>query len=358
MRPVLLAFILSVLFPARFLYAEDGAVKASTVPAAGVGAVDYSGMALIPRGEFLMGSDEKTSPNEQPRHRVFLNSYFIDKHEVTAARYRRFTEATGRQMPRQSFPDSENYPAVYMNWHDAMAYCEYYGKSLPTEAQWEKAARGGADGKFCSGDEGAGLGGYAWFWDNSGKKIHPVGLKKSNAYGLYDMHGNVLEWTADWYAADYYSAGPAENPQGPAQGDAKVIRGGSAFVSADLCRSAARMHSSPETRYSVKGFRCAAPVPQARAEEIILSQLAYRNGIVEGQLFNNSQRTAQIIIVEISFLDPTGKILLSQEFKAVPGGDGRALLPRQAKHFNYNAELKTRSQKVQVTGKIRSVDFE
>ncbi len=255
------------------LYAGDGVSKAagtqpagqavkSTAPAAGVGDDVYKDMALIPQGEFLMGSDEKDFPNEQPRHKVFLGAYFIDKYEVTAARYGLFAKATGKPMPRHPFPGKGDYPAVHMSWHDAMAYCVYYGKRLPTEAQWEKAAGGGSAGKFCFGDDQAGLGAYAWHWGNSDKKIHPVGLKKPNAYGLYDMHGNVLEWTADWYADDYYAVSPAGDPQGPAQGKAKVIRGGSVFVSADLCRSAARMKSSPDTRYSVKGFRCAAPVPQ------------------------------------------------------------------------------------------------
>lgn len=257
MRALLFGFVLFSAFGAA----------AATAPAAGVAADQYKDMALIPQGAFLMGSAEKNSPNEQPRRKVFLDAYYMDKYEVTAARYRLFTAETGRQMPRQSFPDKDNYPAVFMSWHDAMAYCERYGKRLPTEAQWEKAARGGSDGKFCFGDEEAGLGAYAWHWGNSGKKIHPVGLKKPNNYGLYDMHGNVLEWTADWYAADYYTGSPENEPRGPASGEARVIRGGSAFVSANLCRSAARMRSSPDTRYSVKGFRCAAPLPQKKAGE-------------------------------------------------------------------------------------------
>ena len=164
-------------------------------------------------------------------------------------------------MPRQSSADKDNYPAVYMNWYDAVEYCRHYGKRLPTEAEWEKAAGGGSSGKFCFGDDKALLREYAWYWDNSGKKIHPVGRRKPNNYGLYDMHGNVLEWTADWYSADYYAQSPERDPQGPAEGEAKVIRGGSSFVSAELCSSTTRMRSSPDTRYSVKGFRCAASPP-------------------------------------------------------------------------------------------------
>lgn len=242
----------------RPLAAESPAVSTAAPAAA---ADFYKDMVLIPPGEFLMGSEEKDFPNERPRRKVYLDAYYIDKYEVTAASYRLFTQATGRPAPRQTFPDKDRYPAVYMTWKDAMAYCEFHGKRLPTEAQWEKAARGGSEGRYSFGDDKGQLGAYAWHWGNSGKTVHPVGGRKPNGYGLYDMEGNVLEWTADWYDPDYYSGGPAVNPQGPAEGREKVIRGGSAFVSADLCRPAARMRSGPDTRYSVKGFRCAAALP-------------------------------------------------------------------------------------------------
>ncbi|GEM_PF-2832011 len=187
----------------------------------------------------------------------------MDKYEVTAAAYRVYASSTGVKMPRQAHPDAENYPVVHVDWREAAAYCAHFGKELPTEAQWEKAARGGSAGLFSFGDDASELGDYAWFWGNSGKTIHPVGPKKPNAYGLYDMHGNVLEWTADWYDAGYYASAPAADPPGPASGKEKSVRGGSAFVSADLCRSSARMKSEPSNRYSVRGFRCAVPFRSA-----------------------------------------------------------------------------------------------
>ncbi|MEK7746105.1 MAG: SUMF1/EgtB/PvdO family nonheme iron enzyme, partial [Elusimicrobiota bacterium] len=94
---------------------------------------------------------------------------------------------------------------------------------------------------------------------NSGKRIQPVGKKKPNAFGLYDMHGNALEWTADYYNANFYSVSPERNPQGPAEGADRVVRGGSVYVSADLCRAAQRMKGPPTNQYSARGFRCAAP---------------------------------------------------------------------------------------------------
>lgn len=224
----------------------------------------YEGMALVPAGEFVMGSASSRIANESPPHKVYLDAFYMDKYEVTSARYKAFMKATGRKTPRQFYPDKEGYPAVYMDWFDAQAYCEYYGKTLPTEAQWEKAARGGSAWRYCFGDDKEELGDYAWFWGNSGRKLRPVGKKKPNAYGIYDMHGNVLEWTADWYSSRYYYESPAKNPPGPGKGKSRVVRGGSVYVSAELCRSAARMKSSPYTRYSAKGFRCAAPAPAPR----------------------------------------------------------------------------------------------
>jgi len=267
MRTFIFAFIFSAVCPAAFLSAGDAppaGVLKSTAP--GGAAAGLTDMALIPGGEFVMGSaEEEGSVNEHPSHKVFLSPYYMDKYEVTAARYKSFAAAAGKEVRRQPFPDKENCPVVYVHWYEASAFCEYYGKRLPTEAEWEMAARGGSDGKYCFGSDAGGLGEYAWYWSNSGKKIHPVGQKKPNDYGLYDMHGNVLEWTADWSGAGYYAVSPGKNPAGPEKGEDKVVRGGSAYATADMCRSAHRMKSSPYTPYSGKGFRCAAPAVPAAA---------------------------------------------------------------------------------------------
>jgi len=250
----------------------SAAEKPAAAPRAQAGALkaDPKTMAWIPAGEFTMGSPEgEGSPNERPSHKVVLAAYLLDRYEVSAGQYKAFADAARRKLIKPVPPGKENLPAVHVNWHDARAYCASLGKRLPTEAEWEYAARGGESGKYCFGNEEARLGEYAWFWSNSGKQLHPVGLKKPNAYGLYDMHGNALEWTADWYSADYYELSPLINPEGPAEGEEKVVRGGSAFVSAGLCRSAARMRSTPDTAYSGRGFRCAAsiPAPPAAAEK-------------------------------------------------------------------------------------------
>jgi len=276
---IAVAFIFWGIYPAAVLNAGDkplADVSRSTAadaewtalkstPAVSALNSGYKDMVQIPAGEFMMGSrDKEGSADEHPRHKVSLDAYFIDKYKVTAAQYRVFADATGRKMHKQPFPDKDNCAAVYINWHDAEAYCEYYGKRLPAEAEWENAARAGSDGKYCFGDDEGRLVEYAWYWGNSGRRIHPVGRKKPNRYGIYDMHGNTLEWVYDWYDGGYYAQSPAKNPKGPAEGGEKAVRGGSSFVSAGLCRSAKRMRSSPDIGYSGRGFRCAASVNMTR----------------------------------------------------------------------------------------------
>ncbi|MFH2069617.1 MAG: formylglycine-generating enzyme family protein [Elusimicrobiota bacterium] len=235
----------------------------------------YEGMVLIPAGEFTMGSESGES-DEKPPHKVYLDAYYIDKYEVTFEQYDKFCEATGRKKPSHSGWGRGNRPVIDVNWNDAMAYAKWAEKRLPTEAEWEKAARAGSNTKYCFGDGESELGNYAWYDKNSGGKTHPVGSKKPNQYGIYDMHGNVWEWCADWYDKNYYSvvAGtvPAKNPKGPDSGEYRVLRGGSWYIDANFCRSAIRVRGWPHSRGDYegyfrdywddcwRGFRCAATV--------------------------------------------------------------------------------------------------
>ncbi|MBI5245034.1 MAG: SUMF1/EgtB/PvdO family nonheme iron enzyme [Elusimicrobia bacterium] len=249
------ALLVSMLFLSLAYAADAPGVSSETAPSPG----GFADMALVPAGEFWMGSPEGEGySSERPRHKVYLDEYRIDTTEVTTAQYREFAKATGRQLRQQPCPDSANCPVLYVNWDEAQAYCRSLGKRLPTEAEWEKAARGGSEGRYFFGDKESLLGEYAWFWDNSGRKVHHVGLKKPNPYGLYDVYGNAQEWTADRYDATYYGRSPRKNPKGPFEGGDRVVRGGSAFVSAELCRSAQRMKGPQLNRYSGRGFRCAA----------------------------------------------------------------------------------------------------
>jgi formylglycine-generating enzyme required for sulfatase activity len=219
--------------------------------------VSLSGMVLIPAGDFNMGSN--TYGDEQPVHVVRLDAYYIDKYEVTFDQYDAFCDATGRVKPDDSGWSRGTRPVVNIDWNDAKAYCEWAGKRLPTEAEWERACRAGTDTAYSFGDDAGLVGSYAWYGSNSGSMTHPVGEKLPNAFGLYDMHGNVWEWCADWYGSGYYAVSPANNPQGPASGTYRVLRGGSWFDNGVLPRSANRSDvlGVPGTRASNIGCRCA-----------------------------------------------------------------------------------------------------
>ncbi len=223
---------------------------------------DGAEMVLVPAGEFWMGSDD--FPQEKPRHRVYLDAYSIDKYEVTNSLYKRFMEATGRKAPdywNDSTWNGPTQPVVGVSWHDAEAYCRWAGKRLPTEAEWEKAARGTDGRRYPWGDQ----------WDssraNSGEskigKTVPVGSYPGGVspYGAHDLAGNVWEWVADWYDADYYKQSPVRNPTGPASGRDKVLRGGSWFKIPVMLRSAYRDHLWPDYWSKEFGFRCARGSP-------------------------------------------------------------------------------------------------
>ncbi|PIU19295.1 MAG: hypothetical protein COT18_08255 [Elusimicrobia bacterium CG08_land_8_20_14_0_20_59_10] len=216
------------------------------------------GMVIIREGAFHMGSSAgEGDADEQPRHKVHLDEFFIDRYEITVARYRKFAQATRAAMPEQAGPGAESRPVVQVSWNDADKYCKWAGRRLPTEAEWEKAARGGTDTKWSFGGGESRLAEYAWYADNSGNTTHPVGQKKPNPYGLYDMHGNVREWCADWYDKNYYSKSPGRNPKGPGTGTARVVRGGSWLVKGGNTRSGFRLRLNPDNKNKNIGFRCA-----------------------------------------------------------------------------------------------------
>lgn len=231
-------------------------------------------MVLIPAGEFQMGSNEGER-DEKPVHTVYLDAFYIDRHEVTVGDYKRFIEATNhRPLPASIFRTSptDQHPVVEVSWHDAMAYAKWAGKRLPTEAEWEKAARGGLIGQD-----------YPWGntidtnkanYDKKTKsgthaeRTTPVGTYPANAYGLYDMSGNAAEWCLDAYNRKFYANERQRNPVAGAEnvkqvvanaGDNKerrVVRGGSWSFNAKSVRVANRLAEKPSLLSSDVGFRC------------------------------------------------------------------------------------------------------
>jgi sulfatase modifying factor 1 len=265
--------------------------------------LEPGGMILIPGGKFKMGTDDGM-PYEAPIHEVDVKPFLMDDHEVTVAEFAKFVEATNYKTEAEKFGSSGVFnvhsgqwemtkgadwrhsegpestakpdePVVQVSWNDAMAYAKWIGKRLPTEAEWEFAARGGLEGKkYAWGDELKPNGKPVANWwqgsfpeNNTGEDGFlmraPVKSFPPNGYGLYDVAGNAWEWAADWYAEDYYATSPANNPTGPARGDERVIRGGSWMCAENFCtnyRVAARSHSTPETGLNNLGFRCAKDV--------------------------------------------------------------------------------------------------
>jgi formylglycine-generating enzyme required for sulfatase activity len=210
-------------------------------------------LVLIPAGSFDMGSpdsEKRRDSDEGPVHKVRIpKPFYIGKCEVTQEQY---LAAMGSKPSKFS---GQNLPVETVSWDEAAACCKKMGGRLPTEAEWEYACRAGSKTRFCYGDDlnDTQLGEYAWYSGNSGSTTHPVGRKKPNAFGLYDMHGNVYEWCSDWYAS--YANAQGTNPLGAPSGQSRVCRGGGWTVNAGFCRSANRHVFSPEFRSSGLGFR-------------------------------------------------------------------------------------------------------
>ncbi len=231
------------------------ALAASPSPAPSPAAApERPGMAYIPAGEFLMGSatgdpevydHEVTS--EQPQHPVTLKAFYIDKTEVTQKQFAEYSSMHQRDT-RSACNDC---PVTKVTWFDAKKYCEWKKKRLPTEAEWEKAAKGGTE------ERPKPLADYAWYNANSIQSTKPVGQKKPNGYGLHDMVGNVREWTNDWYDVDWYKKSPKEDPKGPESGTRKVERGGAFFLAKMGVTTTIRYNHPPTFTLYFLGFRCA-----------------------------------------------------------------------------------------------------
>jgi len=232
--------------------------------------IDPVPMVMIPAGEFLMGSPEgQGRADEWPQRSVYLDAFAIDQVEVTNERYMAFVTATGHRSPPNpygtgpllSIKGIEQLPVVQTTWYDAKAYCSWAKKRLPTEAEWEKAARG-TDGRlFPWGNEPATLNraNFDREWEEE-KTLYPVGSLPGgdSPYGVKDMAGNAREWVADWYEADYYKQAPVRNPQGPdKKGVVRSIRGGSWHSPVADITTTARGRGGFALQTHGTGFRCA-----------------------------------------------------------------------------------------------------
>lgn len=245
-------------------------------PTLGIGSRQISSqdgrtMLYVPAGEFLMGSadsDTTAGDNEKPQRKVYLDAFWIDETEVTNRSYALCVSAGVCQSPnptdsytRKNYytdPQYSNYPVIYVSWHDANNYCQWAGRRLPTEAEWEKAARG-IDGRLYpwgnTPPDPALLNSSINVGDTTEVGKYPRGV---SVYGVLDMAGNVWEWVADWYDEDYYRNSSSQNPKGPISGRDHIVRGGSWLDVWTLVRSAASVRITVDNRYNnYFGIRCA-----------------------------------------------------------------------------------------------------
>ena len=217
---------------------------------------------LIAAGNFIMGDDE-----ESPRRQIYLSGFYMDRYEVTIGRYANFLRATGSLKKPDGWPENElekfaEFAVVGVDWYDADNYCRWAGKRLPTEAEWEKAARG-ADGRKYPWGSAEPTAAHARFAISTRNAVYPDGVSAvgkhpagAGPFGAYDLAGNASEWVADWYAAGF-SRAQAQNPKGPDSGTAKVIRGGGWMDAAERITTTKRMYVTPDQRMEDIGFRCA-----------------------------------------------------------------------------------------------------
>jgi formylglycine-generating enzyme required for sulfatase activity len=223
-------------------------------------------LVLIPAGAFIMGSpkperDNRSVFDDEVQHEVTISKpFYLGSTNVTVAQYAQFVKDTGQQHKEPNISQAGDHPVVNVSWDDAQAFCQWMSKRsgkavrLPTEAQWEFACRAGTQTRFSFGDKAADLGDYSWYSANNGGTTHPVGQKRPNAWGLFDMHGNAWQWCSEYLGP--YVISDKTDPAGPKAGKQRVLRGGSWISDGPAnCRSAHRGGDTPATRNPYYGFR-------------------------------------------------------------------------------------------------------
>lgn len=235
-----------------------------------VGGASFT-MVYVEGGSYTMGCTSEQGgeceSDEKPAHSVTLSDYYIGETEVTQALWKAVMGTTARQQrdkANTSWPmrgEGDNYPMYYISWEECQEFVTRLNRMtgrtfrLPTEAEWEYAARGGKKSRGYKYSGSNSIGSVAWYDDNSGSSTHPVGQKQANELGIYDMTGNVWEWCSDWYGSDYYGSSLQNNPKGPSSGSNRVLRGGSWFSDARNCRVSNRDINAPSYRINFYGFR-------------------------------------------------------------------------------------------------------
>jgi formylglycine-generating enzyme required for sulfatase activity len=279
---------LSIIFITNYVYSQDSIMNQENAN------FTVSGIQMIALhgGTFTMGSSESDARSNETPHAVTVGRFAIMKYEVTVAEFKRFIDATGYQTDADKGtggfgsllrhgntkirtytkgvnwkcgasgelrPQSEyNHPVIHVSWNDAVAYAQWLTQKtgqtwrLPTEAEWEYAAKSGQNYKYAGSNNIHDVG---WYSGNAEGGTNPVGQKNPNHFGLYDMSGNVWEMCSDWFGIDYYKNSPQKNPQGPPSGTARVLRGGSWAHDPQFCRTAFRHHRNPDARNVYNGFR-------------------------------------------------------------------------------------------------------